>query len=103
MDNQANNVKSTKTRSPVKEKRVSKKRRLEQLNTVKTKFDGKTGLWTDEHLTKLIQHLKTNGFDGDYLTIHNMFPNFSENTIRSFFTQLSRWNEPAKDDPAMIK
>lgn len=106
MDTQTNNTSSPKTKSPVKErkdKRVSKKRRIEPLNMQTTKYDGKVGLWTDEHLTKLIEHLKINGFDGDYLTIHHMFPNFSENTIKSFFNQLSRWSEPVIEDPALTK
>lgn len=105
MDTQACQAKSANTMSQDKEekdKRVSKKRRIESINTVPTKYDGKIGLWTDEHLTKLIEHLTTNGFDGDYQTIQNMFPNFSENTIKSFFNQLSRWSEPVIGDPTTL-
>lgn len=88
-----------KTRArDVKGKRISKKPRVETIPTPSVKTEPRTALWTEEYLVRLIDHMKKNGFDGDYSTIQKMFPNFSENTIKGFFNQLSRWHEPIKDD-----
>lgn len=57
-----------------------------------SKTENRYSLWTEEHLTKLVDHLQKNGFYGDYQELATtLFPNVTDCTVKNFVMHLSRW------------
>lgn len=77
-------------------KRAATKRTRKSLDAVpvtpasKPSDSNRLGLFNVDHLNNLIEHLKKNGFDGDYQALTHIIPGSTEGTIKSFFGQLSR-------------
>ena len=101
MENSEDSEKTTTPAKEVKGKRgrVSKRPRPETPPfQTPQKFDPRVHIWTDKHFTDLIDHLKTNGFQGDYSSIQKLVPNLSGSLIKNLFSNLSRWSESNEDD-----
>jgi len=64
-----------------------------------TRLLTKSNLWTLDILTKLVDHLQKNGFDGDYAGLcEEVLPNFSECTVKAFFTEFCNWYKSQAED-----
>ena len=102
MENSENNEETTTPGKELKGKRVrvSKRPRPETPTAppLPQKIDHRVHIWTDKHFTDLIDHLKTNGFQGDYSSIQKLVPNLSGSLIKNLFSNLSRWSESNEDD-----